>query len=197
MLYYVLNTLIGIVVAIALANLLFALFARRQGDADWKVVFVGQRPRRSAGMRGLRWEPEWELVTAQSKQVTLRTQAVLRNVGREQGTVMDCFARAYLPQEQCAGVRADVLVMAEDALRYDNYWEARLVPAKTNVSLRIELTLMLTGEPAPAWESIPEIPVDLFYQVYGRSDYTYEKTRFYCLPAERERALVAKGAMAK
>ena len=118
-------------------------------------------------------------------------EAVLRNIGRQQGTVMDCFPRAYLPREQYPSLRVDTYLSRADEPRDDGYWEAYLVPRKKDALLTIVVTLRsLDGPIATAIGDLGEFPIDVLYYVYGRSDARYERTRFLVSGTHLRQALL-------
>lgn len=189
--YYLLNIIIAVLVIIAVVHLLAALHAARQGDAKWKVFFPGARRGERKGYRRAVPEPPLVVTDVTPKTVTFSIEAVLRNIGRQQGTVMDCFPRAYLPREQYPSLRVDTFLSRADESRDDGYWEAYLVPRKKEVSLNVVVTLRsLDGRIGTAMEDLGEFPIDVVYNVYGRSDARYERTRFVVSGANLRQALL-------
>ena len=156
-------------------QLLAALHAARQGDAKWKVFFPGARRGERKGYRRAVPQPPLVVTKVTPTEVTFTIEAALRNIGRQQGTVMDCFPRAYLPDEP----------------RDDGYWEAYLVPRKKDALLTIVVTLRsLEGPIATAIGDLGEFPIDVLYYVYGRSDARYERTRFLVSGTHLRQALL-------
>ena len=176
--YYLLNIIIAVLVIIAIVQLLAALHAARQGDAKWKVFFPGARRGERKGYRRAVPEPPLVVTNVTPTAVTFTIEAALRNIGRQQGTVLDCFPRAYLPQEQYPSLRVDAYLSREDEPRDDGYWEAYLVPRKRDTLLTIVVTLRSSDGPITTTiGDLGEFPLDVIYNVYGRSDARYERTR--------------------
>lgn len=194
--YYLLNIIIVILVIIAVVQLLAALHAAQQGDAKWKVFFPGARRGERKGYRRAVPQPPLVVTKVTPTEVTFTIEAVLRNIGRQQGTVMDCFPRAYLPREQYPSLRVDAFLSRADEPRDDGYWEAYLVPRKKEVALNVVVTLRsLDGRIGTAMEDLGGFPIDVVYNVYGRSDARYERTRFVVSGVNlRQSLLQEKGA---
>ncbi len=194
--YYLLNLIIAVLVIIAVVQLLAALHAARQGDAKWKVFFPGARRGERKGYRRAVPQPPLVVTNVTPTEVTFTIEAVLRNIGRQQGTVMDCFPRAYLPREQYPSLRVDTFLSRADEPRDDGYWEAYLVPRKKEVALNVVVTLRsLDGRIGTTMEDLGEFPIDVVYNVYGRSDARYERTRFVVSGVNlRQSLLQEKGA---
>lgn len=189
--YYVLNIIIAVLVIIAVVQLLAALHAARQGDAKWKVFFPGARRGERKGYRRAVPEPPLVVTKVTPKAVTFAIEAALRNIGRQQGTVMDCFPRAYLPQEQYPSLRVEAFLSRADEPRDDGYWEAYLVPRKKEVALNVVVTLRSSDGPiATAIGDLGEFSMDVVYHVYGRSDARYERTRFVVSGTNLRQALL-------
>lgn len=177
--YYLLNIIIAVLVIIAVVQLLAALHAAQQGDAKWKMFFPGARRGERKGYRRAVPQPPLVVTKVTPTEVTFTIEAVLRNIGRQQGTVMDCFPRAYLPREQYPSLRVDAFLSRADEPRDDGYWEAYLVPCKKEVAVNVVVTLRsLDGRIGTVVEELAEFPIDVLYYVYGRSDARYERTRF-------------------
>lgn len=189
--YYLLNIIIAVLVIIAVVQLLAALHAAQQGDAKWKVFFPGARRGEHKGYRRAVPQPPLVVTKVTPTEVTFTMEAVLRNIGRQQGTVMDCFPRAYLPREQYPSLRVDAFLSRADEPRDDGYWEAYLVPRKKEVAMNVVVTLRSSDGPiATAIGDLGEFPMDVIYNVYGRSDARYERTRFVVSGANLRQALL-------
>jgi hypothetical protein len=122
--------------------------------------------------------------------VTLSAELPIRNVGKQNGTIMDMFGRAYLPQEQFDKVRVHTLVMDKERQRDDDYWEAKIVEKGSQVDLIVKVILTgRSGNVLRDVDGIPDIPIDIIYQVVGRSDWYYAKERIYLNAEELRSAL--------
>ena len=120
---------------------------------------------------------------------------VMKNAGRQQATVMDCFGRSYMPVEYMDGVDVQVRVTDAKKPRRDDYWEACLVPPKKHVVLRVDITLTaVQGTLREIAETFPDMGVDILYHVFGRSDRYYDKARIILTGEELRRELILKGA---
>ena len=110
--------------------------------------------------------------------------------GRQNGTIMDAFARPYMPQEQYDRVNVRALLMDTARPRTDDYWEALIVERGRTVELRVQLTLEAKeGGILKALEEFPDMPLDVIYQTVGRSDWAYEKGRIWLTEDELREAL--------
>lgn len=189
--YYLLNIIIAVLVIIAVVQLLAALHAAQQGDSKWKVFFPGARRGERKGYRRAVPQPPLAVTKVTPTEVTFTIEAVLRNIGRQQGTVIDCFPRAYLPREQYSSLRVDTFLSRADEPRDDGYWEAYLVPRKKEVALNVVVTLRSSDGPiATAIGDLGEFSMDVVYHVYGRSDARYERTRFVVSGTNLRQALL-------
>ena len=107
--------------------------------------------------------------------VVFSTTVPIRNIGKQNGTLMDVFSRVYLPCEQYNKVDTHILTMDINSPREDNYWEAVIVPKKETITLQIKL--FITGKSGN------------IYQAVGRSDWYYAKERIYLTSDEMRMAL--------
>ncbi len=157
----------------------YTLFCLWQGDMHFTV--------RPAGASRLRRAPRaalppgavrFALEEATAHRLVLVAEVILYNDGKQQGTIMDCIGRAYLPAEQYPNLRMRVRLTPTDAPRTDEYWEAVLVPARTGLPARVEITLeAVRGSLTEAIAEFGKADFDIIYQVLGRSDWYYDKTR--------------------
>lgn len=122
--------------------------------------------------------------------VVFSTTVPIRNIGKQNGTLMDVFSRVYLPGEQYNKVDTHILTMDINSPREDNYWEAVIVPKKETITLQIKLFITgKSGNILRDLDGIPDIPVDVIYQAVGRSDWYYAKERIYLTSDEMRMAL--------
>ena len=175
----VLTTLKVLTLLITLACLVmiaFRYFALRQGDCDFRLLTAKKTPFRVEKM---------DQATA-----ILSATVPIRNVGRQGGTIMDCFARPYLPREQYDAAKLRAVVYDVNRVREDDYWEALIVYAGDDVKLTVKLTLSATtGNILRDLETFPDMPIDIIFQTVGRSDWEYRKGRIYLEAEELRSAL--------
>lgn len=124
------------------------------------------------------------------RKAVLSCTVPIKNVGRQNGTIMDAFVRPYMPQEQYDKVEVRALLMDVQRPREDDYWEALIVEPKKTVEMKVRVTLTAkSGSLLRALEEFPEMPLDIIYQIVGRSDWAYEKGRIYLTREELRNAL--------
>lgn len=182
--YYLWTGLMLVLTILTIGYALYLLFAYWQGNAEFRLETI--RKKEAA--------ENYTATDTGIRSIKLQTRRTLRNVGREQGTLMDCFGRAYLPHEYVAGARVHVLVMDVARPRTDNYWEALIVPAKRSVELQIEVTLEATeGRIADLVARMPDMDIDVIYQVVSRTDWTYDKSRLVVPGEAWRRAYLMEG----
>ena len=110
-------------------------------------------------------------------------------------TIMDCYPRVLLPQEQFGGVRITGRVERADARRDDGYFESVLVYPKTSGVLIITLDIESQGEmPFDIIREMPDVNIDIVYQIVDRHKLYIDKTRIVLTAREVRAALKAKGA---
>ena len=149
---------------------------KKQGDCDFRLLSRQKTPFRVEKM---------DQATA-----ILSATVPIRNVGRQGGTIMDCFARPYLPREQYDAAKLRAVVYDVNRVREDDYWEALIVYAGDDVKLMVKLTLSATtGNILRDLETFPDMPIDIIFQTVGRSDWEYRKGRIYLEAEELRSAL--------
>ena len=172
----VLMILMGIITLIGLAFVGFWLFCRKQGDCDFRLLKAKRTPFRVEKMDQM--------------SAVLTCTVPIKNVGRQGGTIIDCFPRLYLPREQYEATKVRGLVSDVNRPREDEYWEALIVYAGKSVDLRVKLTLSATtGNILRDLETFPDMPIDIIFQTVGRSDWEYRKGRIYLEADELRNAL--------
>ena len=90
-----------------------------------------------------RTELKLEEVTA--TEAKFSTEFSMVNIGSEDCTILDVFARPYLPQEQYDKATVSCHVETTDRRRSDNYFEAMLLPQGTERRLILTLTFVANG----------------------------------------------------
>lgn len=169
----------AVILLICLGFLGYWFIAWKQGNCDFRVL----RGKKS----------DFSVDGMDTKKVTLSCTVPIKNVGRQNGTIMDAFVRHYMPEEQYDKVAVRTLLMDTARPRTDDYWEALIVLPKEAVELKVlvELTSR-SGNLLRDLEDFPDMPLDIIYQTVGRSDWTYEKGRIELTREELRNALYEK-----
>jgi hypothetical protein len=149
---------------------------QKQGDCDFRLLSRQKTP--------------FHVEKMDQATAILSATVPIRNVGRQGGTIMDCFARPYLPREQYDAAKLRAVVYDVNRVREDDYWEALIVYAGDDVKLTVKLTLSATtGNILRDLETFPDMPIDIIFQTVGRSDWEYRKGRIYLEAEELRSAL--------
>ena len=152
------------------------LFVVRQGDAQFDFL-VDQRT------------PFALQEVTPSKAVFVATIPFV-NKGTQDGTIMDCYPRHLMPCEYYDECYIESRLTIESAQRHDGYWEANIVFKKHSDA--IILTIGFTakaGDIRQALQTLPDMPVDIVYQIVARSDWYITKQRLVVPAAELQAAL--------
>lgn len=166
-------TIIGV---IAIAYLAFRLFAKFQGDEH--IVFQTKN------------NPKFRLEDISFDKMHLVAEVPYKNIGKQNGTIMDCFARAYLPQEQFDTIAVETWVCDVNKVRHDNYWEAAIIESGQTGVVQIHVLLKgLTGNIRNDAQYLPHMPIDIIAQIVGRSDWYMSKSRIILNPNDVNKAL--------
>ncbi len=172
------NTIVGIALFLAVGYIGFRIFCRIQGDE--RVVFFTKK--RSQFMM----DTDSDLST-----VTLVTEIPFRNVGKQNGTIMDCFPRVLLPQEQCDTVEVSAWLTDTTEPRHDGYWKAVIIEPGKRGSVTLYVTLRSkSGDIRHDAQEFPNVNIDIVYQMVGRSDWHITKNRLTLTNEEVQRALL-------
>ncbi len=176
--YTGLQIVMTLLVLVTLVYVAYRLVCIVQGDMHFVALPTGKAARRKARPALPPGAVRFTLEEADRQRLVLIGEISLYNDGKQQGTIMDCFGRAYLPAEQYPDLQMRVRLTPVDAPRQDGYWEAVLVPARTGLRTRIEITIeALRGSLTDAIADFGKADFDVLYQVVGRSDWYYDKTR--------------------
>lgn len=171
----------GILLLICLGFLGYWLVAKKQGNCEFRLL----RAKKT----------DFKVDHMDLSKAVLSCTVPVKNVGRQNGTIMDAFARPYLPQEQFDKVKVRALLMDVDRPREDDYWEAYIVEVGKSVELKIQLTLIgKSGNILRDAEDFPDMAIDVIYQTVGRTDWAYEKGRIWLTAEELQTALYEKRA---
>lgn len=167
----------AIAAVLVLAVLVIYMFIKNQGDAE----ILLEVDKRTASVK----------VSENGKRVDFEVEIPYRNVGKQEGTILDTYMRIYLPQEQYDDVLLRGKVNLKDVKRDDDYFEAVLVPAKTGrtLLLRFEAYAKNGKTIAEAMAGIPDVDVALYADCRGRGP-LFTVKKFLTLSADEMRALV-------
>ena len=141
-----------------------ALFIWKQGDADF-YFDVSKRSKLVL-----------DSLTADA--ATFSFSLPFRNRGSQQGTLVDVFARPWLPYEQYSAAELTTKVTAASNPRDDGYWEAALFPTD---ELERDIALVFLrfdargGDIREAMAQMVDLPLNIVYQVIGRTDWYMAK----------------------
>ena len=114
------------------------------------------------------------------------------NKGSQDGTMMDCYPRHLLPEEQFDAVELVSRIELETRLRKDGYFEALIVSKTTGNAVILTLSFQAkSGDITEAMADMVDMAVDIVFQVVGRSDWYITKQRLIVPADELARALTA------
>lgn len=171
-----------ILVLIILAVLAVKLYIIRLGKAN--PVFYGDR------------RTEFVATDFGQSSMTVACEMPYMNTGKQLCTIMDCYPRVLLPQEQFSGVKITGRVERIDARRNDGYFEAVLVYPQTGGTLIVTLDIEVVSDAVrETLLAMPDVNVDVVYQIVDRHSLYINKTRIVLTANEVKRAIEAKGAM--
>ncbi|BEU87960.1 hypothetical protein TAMA11512_14240 [Selenomonas sp. TAMA-11512] len=113
--------------------------------------------------------------------MTIATDIVIANEGKQCCTIMDAFVRPLLPSEQYDGVFVRGRVVRHDAEREDDYFEAVLIERGDKMSVRVEITFIpRNGKPIDeALAAVPDFLAELIWEETGRTPWHYEKVSLH------------------
>ncbi len=177
MMFLIVTKVLAILIALVCLGFLGYWFvAWRQGDCDFRLLRGKKSP--------------FRVVFIDMKRVVLTCTVPVKNVGRQNGTIMDAFVRAYLPEEQYNKASVQAILYDTNRPREDNYWEALIVEPGKTVEFTLKLTLVSkSGNILRDLEEFPDMALDVIYQIVGRSDWIYEKGRIHLTAEELRDAL--------
>ncbi len=167
--------LLLVVAAVALAVAVW-LFIARQGDAEFEFL-VDQRT-------------DFKLEELSGNRAVFSSNVPFVNKGTQDGTIMDCFTRHLLPQEQFDAVEVSSRLELETRRRSDGYFEALIVP-KTDGNAVI-VTVAFTakqGDIRQALVGMVDMPVEIYFQVVARGKWYVDKQRVVMMADEVGAAL--------
>lgn len=166
----------GIIFLICLGFIIYWAIVRWQGDCHFQIMKKRRTP--------------FAVRSMSLNHVEVSCTVPVRNTGKQAGTLMDVFLRTYLPSEQYQGSVVRGCLTDADKPRDDGYWESCIV----NQGAEKTLLLMIrfegkSGNILRDMESFPDMPIDIIYQVVGRSDWYYAKSRIELTAEELRQAL--------
>lgn len=172
------------IVALAALNVILyvyiahAFYAMWQGDEH--IVFSVHR------------KSPFQLEAISFDQMTLVARVPYKNVGKQNGTIMDAFVRTYLPQEQFDSISVHAYLTDEENPRTDGYWKAKIIEKGMggHVILRLVLSAK-NGNLRNDIEGFPHMNLDIVAQLVGRTDWYMTKSRLVLTPEDVQRALEA------
>lgn len=171
--YSLFNIFMTILFIIAIGYIAFKLFCRWQGDE--RIVFFPHK------------RSTFILEDITFNQVVLSCEVPYRNVGKQNGTIMDCYPRHLLPYEQFDRIHVESWLTNLQEQRPDGYWKALIVEPQKGGKVLIKVILhAITGNIKNDVQNFPDMNIDIVYQVVGRSEWHIAKSRI-TLTAEEVR----------
>lgn len=163
--------------AAGLLALVVWLYIARQGDAEFEFI-VDQRT-------------EFQVDELKRDEVSFSCKIPFVNKGTQDGTIMDLYPRHLMPREYYDKLDIASRMTLESNPREDGYWEAIIVFKTTGDAIILTLTLKARdgGNLYEAISGLPDMPVDIVYQVMARSDWYITKTRLTVPSGELRQAL--------
>ena len=158
----IIYVIVGIIVFIGAA---LWLFLKNEGD----TIIVAKTGERTP----------FELEEMTQDSVTFKTKVEFANIGRQCGTIMDCYVRTLLPYEQFDGVKAAGKAEWDQAPREDDYFEATLIEGgeKLAVKIIVRLTARKGTDIRTALTHMVDLPMDIIYTQLGRRPWIMGKER--------------------
>lgn len=174
--YELINFIVGILCIIAIIYIIYRLYAWRQGNEHLVIMAKRRTP--------------FIVEDINFNEVILSCEVPFANRGKQYATIMDMFPRHLMPQEQFDGVHIESWLTDKHHERHDGYWEALIVKQRKSgtIKLRVVFTSK-TGNIRTDLQGFPNMPIDIYHQVVGRTDYRISKTRVVLTARELQDAL--------
>lgn len=170
--------LLLILVAAAAVAVAVWLYIARQGDAEFEFL-VDQRS-------------DFVLEELSADRAVFACVVPFVNKGTQDGTIMDCYPRHLLPQEQFDAVEVVSRLELESSRRTDGYFEAIIVPKTTGSTVIVAVALTAKqGGIRQALAGMVDMPIDIVFQAVARSKWYISKQRLVMPAEEISRALAA------
>lgn len=173
--------LLVLLMAAAVLAVALWLFIARQGDAAFEFL-VDQRT-------------DFKLEEVSGDRAVFSCVVPFVNKGTQDGTIMDCFTRHLLPQEQFDAVEAASRLELETRRRSDGYFEALIVPKTDGNAVIVTVTFAARrGDIREALADMVDMPVEIYFQVVARGTWYVGKQRLIMMADEVAAALKPAGA---
>lgn len=168
--------LLFFLIAAAVVAVAVWLFVARQGDAEFEFL-VDQRT-------------DFKLEEMGGNRAVFSSVVPFVNKGTQDGTVMDCFPRPLLPQEQYDAADVSARLELETRRRDDGYFEALIVPRTTGNAVIVTVTFTAKqGNIRQALAAMVDMPIEIYFQVVGRGKWYVDKQRLVMTADEVAAAL--------
>jgi hypothetical protein len=165
-----------LLIIIAVLAIITWLYVARQGDVEIEFL-VDQRT-------------DFTLDEVTKDTAVFSCNVPFVNKGTQDGTIMDCYPRHLLPQEQYDGVEVISRLELETLPRKDGYFEAFIVPKTTGNAVIVTLQFTAKqGDIKQAMVEMVDMSVDIVYQVVGRGEWYITKQRMVVAADELVKAL--------
>lgn len=173
--------LLFLLLAAAMAAIALWLFIARQGDAEFEFL-VDQRT-------------DFKLEEMNGDRAVFSCVVPFVNKGTQDGTIMDCFPRHLLPQEQYDAVEVSTRLELETRRRSDGYFEALIVPKTDGNAVIVTVTFTARqGGIGKALEGMVDMPVEIYSQIVARGKWYVDKQRMVMTADEIAAAVKAAAA---
>jgi len=168
--------LLGILVVIVIVILGVWLFIAQQGDAEVKFLVDNRTA--------------FTLTEVTKEQAVFSCQVPFVNKGPQDGTIMDCYPRHLLPQEQFDATELVSWIALVKSPRRDGYFEALIVPKTTGDTVEITLKFIAkNGDIRTSMADMVDFTLDIVYQIVARSEWYITKERMTVTATELIQAL--------
>lgn len=155
------------IATVLVAGGIIYFFARAYLDYLGKEKVVVQEAKRTP----------FSLLHKDEHSMTIGTEIVFANEGKQCCTIMDAFIRPLLPSEQYDGVFVRGRVVCHGMEREDDYFEAVLIQRDDVLKVRAEITFLPRHGKCieEAVASVPDFFAELIWQETGRTPWHYDK----------------------
>lgn len=168
-------------IAVAVVAAALWLYIVRQGDAEFEFL-VDQRT-------------DFRLEDISRDKAVFSCVVPFVNKGSQDGTIIDCFPRHLLPQEQFDAVEVSSRLELESRRRADGYFESIIIPKTDGNAVIITVTLTAKqGDIRKALADMVDMPIEIYCQIVARSDWYVAKRRLVMQADEVAAALQPAGA---
>lgn len=167
--FFVIDVLLVVIIAVILLTKLYL----HQAGTECIVVKMGG-------------QEEFKLEHITDKTMDMSCELEIANIGKQCGTIMDCFVRQQLPYEQYDGVQVTGKAELKGAPREDDYFESVLIEKGESICVLVRVSLTARkGLPLKqALQKMVDLPLDVLYTETGRHPWKISKVRLV-IPAEK------------